>query len=218
MNKTFLFDLDGTLVDSVPDIAVACQTMLAKLKLPVLETSRISQFVGKGMDVLIQRCLNNSRDQLIVDPSLHAQAKQYFIEAYLIENGKRSCCYPHVIDTLTQLHHQGHTLGIVTNKPQLFTFTLLEQLSLRDFFKTIICGDTCQHKKPHPEPILYAIDQLNTLPQNCIFVGDSENDILAAKACHIPVVLMTYGYNEGKPLKTLNPDYIFDDFKNILTL
>lgn len=199
-----LFDLDGTLLDTIPDLASACNAMRIDFGLPVLPKERIATFVGKGSENLVQRALTDLPEPL-ADPS---QALESFYYHYQLCNGQHSRLYPGVLEGLEDFKNQGLRLAVVTNKPEQFARPLLEQTGLASYFELLVGGDTCPRKKPDPLPFLHACEQMNLSPQQALVIGDSMNDAQAARAAHIPVLLVPYGYNEGKDVQSLDSDGI----------
>src|SRR5690606_33729853 len=189
-----LFDLDGTLLDTIPDLASACNAMRIDFGLPVLPEERIATFVCKGSQDLVQLGLTDLPEPL-ADPS---QALESFYYHYQLCNGQHSRLYPGVLEGLEDFKNQGLRLAVVTNKPEQFARPLLEQTGLASYFELLVGGDTCPRKKPDPLPFLHACEQMNLSPQQALVIGDSMNDAQAARAAHIPVLLVPYGYNEGK--------------------
>ena len=198
--KAVLFDLDGTLVDSMPDLAYCSNQTLSELGRATLPEERLSTFVGKGLDRLIIRFLANDIHAESAEAALFNQAKAIFKRHYHATNGERSMLYPKVLAGLDRLKEMGLSLGIVTNKPIEFTVPLVEKKGILPFFDVLVGGDTCEHKKPHPQPLLYAMEQLQSDSHHTVFVGDSLNDSAAAAAAAIPCLMLPYGYNEGQAI------------------
>lgn len=207
MLRSVTFDLDGTLLDTVADLAEACQRMLAEIQAPPRSLAEVHSFVGKGMAVLVERCLTHD-----LPPS--AEALQTGIAAfkrhYAEVNGQKTLVYPGVWEGLSAFRAAGYKLGVVTNKPGEFTETLLERMGMIDF-EVIVSGDTTAHKKPHPEPILHACRIMGTKPTENLHIGDSKNDIQAARAAGCPVFCVPYGYNEGEPVDSAECDALVSD-------
>ncbi len=226
------FDLDGTLVDSAPGLTHAVDQALYALELPAAGEARVVTWIGNGADVLMQRALAWSRQEhasqraMAGKPAIdHAaipeeeQARilrklfnRYYAEA--VEEG--SFLFPDVAGTLAALHEEGYPLALVTNKPTPFVAPLLEALDIARYFTLVIGGDDVKNKKPHPEPLLLVAEKLGVAPQALLFVGDSRNDIQAAKAAGCCAVGLTYGYNYGETIALSEPDHIFDHFKELL--
>jgi phosphoglycolate phosphatase len=197
-----LFDLDGTLLDTIEDLAEAANGMLAELGRPLRSLDEVRRFVGKGIPKLVERCL--------ADPQLPASdleaAVAVFKRHYQRSNGRHARPFDTVVDTVRGLHGAGMRLGVVTNKAADFTHPLLEATGLAPYLGAVVCGDTLAHKKPHPAMLLHACAQLQVPVARTLMVGDSGNDAQSARAAGMPVVLMTYGYTEGVPVDTLDCD------------
>ncbi|NOL49296.1 phosphoglycolate phosphatase [Pelistega europaea] len=209
--QAVLFDLDGTLVDSVPDIGTATNAMLAEMGRETLPMEQLRTFVGKGSAVLIKRALAVNIDPPEPDTALFEQAEKLFKKHYHLHNGIQSQLYPNVIEGLRRLQAMGLKLAVVTNKPLEFTVPLLEKMGIADFFSVVVGGDTCERKKPQPDQLYYACEQLGVTVTNSLFVGDSQNDTQAANAAKMDVLVLPYGYNEGKAIQTLSFNAIVDD-------
>jgi phosphoglycolate phosphatase len=197
------FDLDGTLLDTIADLAEACRLMLNDVGAPPRSQAEVHSFVGKGMAVLVERCLTH--EQPPTDETLHA-AIESFKRHYSTVNGKFCQIYEGVIPGLDAWKASGLKMGVVTNKPGMFTEQLLDRMGLADYFDVVVSGDTTAHKKPHPEPILHACRLFNVRPDRNLHIGDSENDILSARAAGSPTFCVPYGYNEGKPVDSADCD------------
>lgn len=206
--QSVTFDLDGTLVDSIPDLAVACHAMLAELGQPPRTDADIHRFVGKGMAVLVERCLTW---QAPPQAALLEAGIAAFRRHYTVVNGRASSLYPGVVEGLQAFQSRGLKLGVVTNKPAAFTAPLLERMGLADYFQVVVSGDTLAFKKPRPEPLLHACMALGAAPERNLHIGDSVNDIEAARAAGCPVVCVPYGYNEGRPLDSADCDALVSD-------
>ena len=205
--KAVMIDLDGTLLDTIPDLAIAANMMLAELKMPALPESVIRNFVGKGINNLIERTLTGSMDGK-PDADLFQRALPVYERSYKAVNGKHTTLYPGVKEGLDLLRAQGFPLVCVTNKSERFTLPLLHYVSLSSYFVNVIAGDTLPQKKPDPAPLLHACVQLNVAPHEMLMIGDSLNDAQAARAAGCPVFCVTYGYNEGHDVQSLDVDAI----------
>lgn len=206
--RAILIDLDGTLLDSIPDLAAAANGMLTELSAPPLPVAAIATFVGKGTENLVRRCLGDERVQRPTDELSVKQALEIFNRHYHVVNGRESRLYPGVLEGLEGFRNQGAKLAVVTNKPEEFTFPLLEKSGLAPFFDAVVSGDTCERKKPDPLPLLHACELLGCKPDDALAIGDSINDALAARAAGITVLVVPYGYNEGLDIQTLDIDDI----------
>lgn len=214
MLEAALFDLDGTLLDTAPDLAHAANAMRVEFGMPLLREDVIASFLGKGMDNLVRRVLAGSlRPEELPDYPPFDLALASFRRNYHAVNGDRAVIFDGVLEGLQALRVENIRLGVVTNKPTEFTLPLLEQTGLRGFFSTVVCGDTCEHKKPHPQPVLHACAQLDVAPGQAVLVGDSINDSLAARAAGTAILVVPYGYNEGRDIHSLDVDAIAPTFQ-----
>ncbi|PKO85734.1 MAG: phosphoglycolate phosphatase [Betaproteobacteria bacterium HGW-Betaproteobacteria-12] len=202
------FDLDGTLLDTIADLAEACRLMLAEIGEPPRTQEEVHSFVGKGMAVLVERCLTRERA-----PSAErlAVAIESFKRHYTAVNGHHTRIYPGVLEGLDAWRNGGLRMGVVTNKPAMFTEALLERMGLAGYFDVVVSGDTTAHKKPHPEPILYACRQFGVEAPRNLHIGDSKNDIEAARAAGCAAYCVPYGYNEGEPVDSAECDALVSD-------
>ena len=226
------FDLDGTLVDSAPGLTAAVDNALYALELPMAGEERVVTWIGNGADVLIQRALTWARQERAtlraaqgkpsVDHDDIPQAEQQAILRKLFDRyygevaEEGSFLFSAVADTLGALHAKGLPLALVTNKPTPFVAPILSSLDIAKYFTVVIGGDDVKNKKPHPEPLLMVAEKLGLAPAELLFVGDSRNDIQAAKAAGCCSIGLTYGYNYGEPISLSEPDYIFDQFNELL--
>lgn len=215
--KAVLFDLDGTLVNTGPDLAHAVNLMLRDLDMPGYPENRVLTWIGNGAPRLIKRALTNSTEGE-PDPDLYERAHALFHEHYLRGVSAHSEPYPDVIEALTDLKARGFGLACVTNKPAIFTHPLLEELELNGFFDYVVSGDSLPKKKPDPMQLHYVCQQLSIPEREAVLVGDSVNDIRAAKAAGMPVVCVSYGYNQGVDLTKSGPDAIIDSFRELSEL
>ncbi len=205
--RAVLIDLDGTLVDSLPDIARAANAMRAELGLDELPVSCVASYVGKGVDVLVHRMLTQTMDDP-APPEVFELGRQSFHRHYGQVNGNESRVYPGVKQALEDLRGKAIALACVTNKPRSFTLHLLERTNLRGAFNSIVSGDDTRQKKPHGEPMLHACALLDVAAADAIVVGDSENDLLSARAAGCRMIVVETGYNEGKSVSDLSADAI----------
>lgn len=210
MIRGVLIDLDGTLLDTAGDLAAAANRMLATLRLPPRSRAEVSTYVGKGIARLVERCLTGDLERR-ADPELLARAIELFSRAYDEESGLHSSVYPGVVEGLDALAGMGLRLACVTNKAQRFTLPLLERMGLARRFEAVVCGDMVARGKPDPLAYLHACERLALQPQEAMVVGDSENDVIAARAAGIDVVCVAYGYTEGKPVESLGADAVITD-------
>lgn len=205
--RAVLIDLDGTLVDSVPDLASAANAMRVEFGLAPLREDVIATFVGKGMENLIHRALSGSVEGE-AGHERFAQALDAFRHAYHVVNGEKARIFDGVIEGLQDMRAQGLRIAVVTNKPAEFTDPLLERIGLRAYFDAVVSGDSVARKKPDPMPVLHACGLLGVEPVEAVVVGDSMNDASAAKAAGCRVLLVPYGYNEGRDVHAIESDGI----------
>lgn len=205
-----LLDLDGTLVDSIPDLADAANAMRVELSMPPLGLEVLTTFVGKGIENLVRRTLASSSLGGEVEEKLLARGLESFRRHYSLVNGDKATVYDGVFEGLRAMQAQGLQLAVVTNKPTEFTGPLLVRTGLAGFFSVIVCGDTCERRKPDPDQVLYACDRLGVTPAQTVTIGDSINDALAGRTAGTRVLAVPYGYNEGQDVRTLDVDGIVD--------
>jgi phosphoglycolate phosphatase len=205
--RAVLFDLDGTLLDSAPDLAAAANAMLAALGRPPREPAVIATYIGKGIPKLVERTLAGSLDAP-AEPALFARALPIYEHHYAAESGRRSVPFPGVLEGLRALEEAAMPMACITNKAERFTVDLLKRTALDGYFRVVVCGDTVARKKPDPEPVLTACARLGVSPGEALMLGDSANDVAAARAAGCPVWCVPYGYNEGRPVESLACDRI----------
>ena len=207
--KLVMFDLDGTLVDSVPDLAAAIDVMLARLGRPAVGVDRVRDWVGNGAAVLVRRALAGSIDHAAVDDGQAEEALAIFLKAYSGEHDLTTV-YPGVIALLDWLSSRQVPLAVITNKPHRFVAPLLQQVGLDGYFSWLVGGDTLAQQKPHPAALLHVMREAGVGPGDALFVGDSRSDVLAARAAGVRVIAVSYGYNHGEPIAAQNPDELVD--------
>ncbi len=206
-----LVDLDGTLVDSLPDIAFCVDRMLERLGLPPAGPERVRGWVGNGIDVLVERALAD-------DPSpepRHAQALTLFKELYAAHTSDRSRVYDGVREGLEFLDGAHVALGCVTNKPAYYAEKLLAALDLDRYFRLVVGGDSVAEKKPHPMPLLHAARHFGADATESLLIGDSVNDVAAARAAGFGIVCVTYGYNHDGDIRASRPDALIDSLADL---
>jgi len=217
--KVILFDLDGTLINSAPDLAVAVNHMLKSLNRDTFSQEVIHNWVGNGALTLVKRALSGSTEiDESLDDEVIKQATDIFMNFYSKNLCNTTVAYDNVRTTLETLKIRGYKLAIVTNKPFAFVAPILNGLSLDGLFELILGGDSLPTKKPDPEPLLFVSKKLNTPVEHCVMVGDSKNDILAANSCGMDSIGVTYGYNYGEDMQVHNPTFVVSDFGEILEL
>ena len=213
-----LFDLDGTLLDSVPDLALAVDRMLLDLGLPVAGIEQVRNWVGNGAQMLVQRALTGVQSPRGDEPELvrFEQAFKQFLDHYGACSARQSKLYPGALELLQYLQQQQVAMALVTNKPIGFTEPLLRKFDLDGFFQLVLGGDSLERKKPDPLPLLHAMQELGVTPEQALMVGDSRSDIYAAQAADCPVAAVTYGYNHGEPVVSYQPDLLVDRLDQLI--
>lgn len=215
--KLIAFDLDGTLLDSVPDLAVAADQAVQALGFPSVTEEQVRDYVGNGADILIGRSLSRSLTvSPDLDPQLHAKARVLFDDYYQQGRHKLSHLYPAVKETLVELHRAGFTMALVTNKPSKFVPEVLAQHNIGQYFVDVIGGDTFPERKPNPIALNWLLEKHNCQPEEMLMVGDSSNDIKAAKNAGCYSFGLTYGYNHGEPISDSEPDYVADTIADLV--
>lgn len=215
--RMVLFDLDGTLVDSVPDLHVAINAMQAELGNPERRQADVRDWVGNGIERLVERALTNDLDGK-PDPAAFKQAMPLFREAYADSNGKHSKVFDGVIEGLDFVRSLDLPIGCVTNKNEAFTLPLLEQTGLKDYFEVVISGDTLPLKKPDPAPLIYSAGWFHVHPSEALMIGDSISDVKAARAADFSIICMSYGYNHGEDIRNYDPDAVIDSMTELAGL
>lgn len=215
--KMILLDVDGTLVDSVPDLAWCVDEMMDQLQMPHRGEAAVREWVGNGVERLVRRSLINQLDGE-PDDELFARAYPIYLELYAENTSKRSALYPGVLEGLQQLKAAGYRLGCVTNKAAQFTQPLLRDLGISAFFEIIISGDTLERKKPDPLPLLHAAQFFKVPATEALMVGDSRSDVKAARAAEFQIACLSYGYNHGVDIRESEPDVVIDSLVELIPL
>ena len=215
--RLILFDLDGTLVDSVGDLSWCGNEMLHRLGLPRHDAEAARNWVGNGLERFVKRVLTADMD---AEPEvqLYQQGLDIFRELYAGHASDRSELYPGVIEALQHLSRRELKLACVTNKPEPFTSRLIAAMGLDIFFDLVVAGDTTARKKPDPMPLHYAADHFGIEYDRCLMVGDSSNDVLAARAAGFAIVCVPYGYNHGLDIRDSNPDLVVETLSGLSEL
>ncbi len=215
--KAFVFDLDGTLVDSVPDLTWALNAALKEMQLAQMAQAQVRSWVGNGSVKLVQRAVLHLLGEGVAD-SVNMDLHDGFLKHYKTAVCQHSCLYPGVMALLTQLQQRNYPMVLVTNKPFAFVPPLLKALGIEHFFSLMLGGDSLEEKKPSPQPLLHAAKHLSQSPQDCLMVGDSLSDFKSARAANMPILLLEQGYNQGVNLPDLKPDYLLADINQLLGL
>jgi phosphoglycolate phosphatase len=211
-----LFDLDGTLLDTAADIALALNRTMVEYDCAPLADDDVRRMVGRGAPILIERAVASQHRN--IDAATQAAMLERFFHHYgrLEESNESSAQpYPGAAEALRTLHDAGLRTAVVTNKHHRFAEALLERLDLADWVDVVVGGDTCVRRKPDPQPLLFACESLHVAPSESLMVGDSVNDVQAARAAAIPVICVSYGYNEGRDPRTLECDLLLDSLAEL---
>ena len=212
-----LVDVDGTMVDSVPDLAWCVDRMMEQLGLPPHGEAAVRRWVGNGVERLVKRALTCSLEGE-PEHGLYERALPVFTDLYQENTSKRSRLYPGVLEGLDLLAGRGYHLGCVTNKAARFTEPLLRDLGVAHFFTLVVSGDTLPEKKPDPMPLLYSAEYFGVDPRQSLMVGDSISDVKAARAAGFAIVCMSYGYNHGLDIRDFGPDAVIDSMTELARL
>lgn len=210
-----LFDLDGTLLDSVPDLAAAVDRMLALRGHPPAGVEQVRDWVGNGAPVLVARALAGDVEHAGIDSPEAQAALKDFLAAYA-ESHTLTQVYPGALALLDWLAARQVPMAVVTNKPERFVAPLLEEKGLARYFDWLVGGDTLPQQKPHPAPLHYVLELAGVDAGRALFIGDSRNDVLAARAAGMPVVAVSYGYNHGQPIAASAPDLLVDSLAALI--
>ena len=205
--RAVLFDLDGTLVDSLPDLLNAANNMLLCLDRPAIGRAALEGYIGNGVVSMVNRlltsCMGSEPAKALFEEALELFESHYF--KHICEDSR---LYPEVLEGLDLMRERGFAMGVVTNKADQFTHLLLKNLGIISYFSVVVSGDTLDTKKPAPEPLLHAASLLNACPKEALMVGDSVNDIQAARSAGCPVFCVSYGYRGGLSADQLKADRV----------
>ena len=227
-----IVDLDGTMVDTLGDFVVALNLMLGDLSLPAVDRPTVERLVGKGSEHLIKSVLAHmepnelainviatnsslSKSDIALDGARYDAAWASYQRHYAAINGQHADVFPGVVEGLEMLRGRALKLACLTNKPTVFALDLLKTKGLDRFFELTFGGDAFERKKPDPLPLLKTCEALGTMPGRTLMIGDSSNDAQAARAAGCPVVLVTYGYNHGEPVETVDADGFIDSLTEL---
>ncbi len=208
----YLFDLDGTLVDTAPDINAALNSALTGQGAKPVDEALTRHWVGHGARALVAQAIQDQKlAEDLADPLFEA-----FLEYYQGHLSVLSAPYPGVLETLQALKERGARMAVVTNKLKLFTEPLLAELELTTYIDAIVCGDTTANPKPAPDMALHSCKLLGVEPAQALFVGDSAADVGCARAAGCPVVVVRDGYNHGTPAAELGADAVIESFLDLV--
>lgn len=209
------FDLDGTLIDSLPDLAIAVDAMLLELDMPAAGEAKVGDWVGNGSRKLIERALYDALGEMPDDARLTA-AHARFLDYYAEAPSARTRVYHGVHEALAALRERDVIVALITNKPQAFIAPILESLELADYFDLTLGGDSLPRKKPDPAPLLHVAEHFKIAPEHCLMVGDSRHDIEAGKRAGFRTLAVPYGYNHGEPVALSCPDGMLESLTQLI--
>lgn len=219
MHQLYMFDLDGTLVDTAPEIADATNALLASARLPQVDEALVRQWIGHGTRELLAQAVahvsGRAAQTLRGDGTLDALMPAFSLH-YLEHCGRRSEVYADVEAALDALRDRDAHLAVITNKEERFAFPLLERHGLRDYFQLVVCGDTLEAKKPDPLPIAHCLRRFGVGASQAVFIGDSEIDVMTARAAGVASWVVPYGYNHGRPIESAGPDRVIASFADLV--
>ena len=205
--RAVIFDLDGTLVDSAGEIAAALNRGLEEMGLQSLEHDKVQALIGRGVRSLVERALSQVEGGALIQVD---RAVERFEAHYAQTVGTDARLYPGVMAGVRRFAELGFPMSVVTNKPRFFTQMLLDRLEVTPFLAAIVAGDDGIRRKPHGDMLVAACEKMGTTPAQALMLGDSDNDVLAARAAGCPVWCVPYGYNEGRGAETLACDRLVD--------
>ncbi|HQQ63877.1 MAG TPA: phosphoglycolate phosphatase [Pseudomonadales bacterium] len=209
-----LFDLDGTLVDSAPDIAAAVDATLVNSGWPAAGVERVRSWVGNGSRTLVERALRFAVGKF--DTALHESVHNHFLLEYAKHNGPDTRVFPGVYECLAQCQAQNKKMACVTNKPEHLARQLVAHLGMEKYFALTIGGDTFPQRKPDPTALRFCCEKLDVPVSRTLMVGDSHIDVDSARAAGMKVLCVSYGYNHGGPVAAANPDWLVDDLRELI--
>jgi phosphoglycolate phosphatase len=210
--QAVVFDLDGTLIDSAPDITSAVNRLLTVYGRPPISVAQVRGMVGDGAPILLARAFAASGAPL--DPDAAPEIYATFLDVYERQSASPDSIFPGVPETLDALLARGLRLGLCTNKPERVTIEVLDQLNLARFFGSVAGGDTLPVRKPDGGHVAWVVEKLGAGPDGAVMVGDNHNDIAAARGAGVPVIAVSYGYPHT-PVAELGADAVIDHFSEL---
>lgn len=210
------WDLDGTLVDSAPDLALAVDRMLEHYGHAPVGVAAVRDWVGNGARALVSRALEHRRGSPLTEPAALDEALAVFMRAYEVHLVVHTRLYDGARACLEALHERGFQQVLITNKPERLIAPILEALAIEGFFGLCLGGDSLERRKPDPLPLLSSARRMGTLPANALMIGDSKSDVLAARAAGFRSLAVTYGYNHGEPIARQRPDWLLDSLGDLV--
>ena len=205
---SIVWDLDGTLVDSAPDLASALNTILDKRGFFTHSIDVVRTMIGNGVPKLVERGFNAVGMRL--EPAQLDELVAMFVKEYKTCATERTRPYPHIVETLEEIRGMNIPMGVCTNKPEAFTIQILEGLRLAKYFSSMVGGDTTSTRKPDPQPVLACLRGLVSEPESSLMIGDSVHDVHAAHAAGVTVAVVPWGYRSA-PVEELGADFVLRD-------
>ena len=215
--KLLIFDLDGTLINSIPDLSKAINKMLKSIEIGPIQLDKIKSFIGNGAKKLVSRSLNYANNNN-VPKELFDEAFPKFMKFYKANPCEETFLYPGVEETIKYLNDKGYKMMICTNKPIEFVEPILEKLNIKIYFQKWIGENSLSEKKPSGEPLLHLAKEANVRVEDCLMIGDSKNDILSASNAKMESIGLSYGYNYNEDINQFNPTAVLNEFINLKTL
>lgn len=212
--RLVIIDLDGTLIDTAPDLAASANAMLEELGMGGYDRETWKTWIGNGISRFVKRALTGELNGE-PDKALYDRAYPILLRHYAERVSRESRPYPGVCEGMEQLQAAGFELACITNKAEAFTRPLLKDLGLAEYFKLVLSGDSLPQRKPDPLPLLHACEIFGVTPAQGVLIGDSANDTEAARAAGMPVICVTYGYNRGLDVRTLGPVAVIDSLTEL---
>ncbi len=212
--KMVMVDLDGTLIHTAPDLADCANRMLADLGRASVQTETVMTWIGNGVPRLVKRALTGEMWGE-PDAALFEKALAIYQRHYAAHVSDLSRPFPGVVEGLERLKQAGYRLACITNKAEVFTLPLLKNLDLYRYFELVLSGDSLPKQKPDPLPLLHACRYFGITPEHGVLVGDSSNDVEAARAAGMPVLCVPYGYNHGHDIREAHPDVVVDSLTEV---
>jgi phosphoglycolate phosphatase len=216
--ELIIFDFDGTLINSIPDLATAVNAMLTQYDLPSIDIDRVASFVGNGAATLVRRALTLAMQDKEPTDELFAEAFAFYLSAYKDVSCQKTFTYPGVMETLKYLDEKGYKMVICSNKPFEYMEPILDFLSIKPYFHCWIGEDSLPEKKPHAAPLLHLVNVMRSTVEKSIVVGDSKNDILAAQNAGMQSIGLTYGYNYEEDIADYGPSIVLNHFSDLQKL
>lgn len=216
--ELIIFDFDGTLINSIPDLTLAINKMLSHYNLAPLTIEQVTPFIGNGARPLVKRAMEHAMPNQNISETTLKEAFDIYLAAYKKDTCVDTFMYPGVLETLQYLDQKGYNMAICTNKPFGFVEPILDKLEIKAFFKLWIGEDSLPFKKPHAEPLLHLAKALHTTVDKSIMVGDSKNDILAAQNAAMENIGLSYGYNYNEHIADYNPTVVAHQFSDLQNL